>query len=545
MHLINVALFDEPPPVTVIMIDFGHRHDWLVVILAAGWVATAGCRDVRPSDDSLDDQASDQAESSSKTPSDSLRASGDFHSGFFTDRTDRLADNPSRQRYGVAMTDMDDDRRAEAFVAGHVGASELFDWRSNQLVDIAPESLQDADRRAIGVAACDIDADGREEIYVLNVDRFRGRGEVADRLWDRRDGEWVDLFEQPENRDRVNRFSGRSVACLDRQGDGRYGFFVANYGGPMRLFELDDQGRLQDVAPEAGLDITTGGRALVSLPVGDSGMDMFAGNEGGANALFRNRGDGTFENIADEAGVADPAENVRGAVAMDANRDGQFDLVYGNWEGPHRMWLRDEGDTFELATPDAMEEPSRIRTVITADFDHDTREELFWNNIGQPNRLFERRDGAWTQADIGAAREPRGAGTGGAVGDLDGDGWLDLLVSRGESKAQPLTLYVTEPHEDRHGLRVAPETRHGAPARGAIVALETEQGEQHRIIDAGSGYLCQMEPVAHFGLGDQTAVESIEITWPGGDTWTGRPPEVDGTLTVTPSGDTEFVAFEG
>lgn len=35
-------------------------------------------------------------------------------------------------------------------------------------------------------------------------------------------------------------------------------------------------------------------------------------------------------------------------------------------------------------------------------------------------------------------------------------------------------------------------------------------------IDAGSGYLCQMEPVAHFGLGSETLVKEIQIQWPDG-----------------------------
>ena len=37
-----------------------------------------------------------------------------------------------------------------------------------------------------------------------------------------------------------------------------------------------------------------------------------------------------------------------------------------------------------------------------------------------------------------------------------------------------------------------------------------------RVIDSGSGYLCQMEPVAHFGLGVLGAVEGVEVRWPDG-----------------------------
>lgn len=51
-------------------------------------------------------------------------------------------------------------------------------------------------------------------------------------------------------------------------------------------------------------------------------------------------------------------------------------------------------------------------------------------------------------------------------------------------------------------LRVIPKTKFGAFARGAKVVVYTRKSGPHtRIIDGGSGYLCEMEPVAHFGLG--------------------------------------------
>ena len=50
---------------------------------------------------------------------------------------------------------------------------------------------------------------------------------------------------------------------------------------------------------------------------------------------------------------------------------------------------------------------------------------------------------------------------------------------------------------------MVPRTRFGAFARGAKVVLYTKKSGAHlRIIDGGSGYLCEMEPVAHFGLGE-------------------------------------------
>jgi hypothetical protein len=101
-----------------------------------------------------------------------------------------------------------------------------------------------------------------------------------------------------------------------------------------------------------------------------------------------------------------------------------------------------------------------------------------------------------------------------AVADVDGDGILELLISHGETDDQPLSLYKV-PNANKW-IRIQPLTRFGAPARGAIVRISAGGRKQIRVVDCGSGYLCQMEPVAHFGLGNTSTVESIEITWPDG-----------------------------
>lgn len=431
--------------------------------------------------------------------------------GMFIDQSALLLDNPTQLNYGIAVTDIDGDGAFELIVAGFGERNLVLQWQGHGFVDIADATLADDGRQAIGVAAGDLDGDGREELYVLNTDRFAGRKRFADRLFDWQDG-WRDLFALPQNQDALNLTAGRSVAWVDRFGIGRYGCLVANYGGPIRLYEINSDGMLADVAPEAGLSFVTGGRGVVALPLVSERMDIFMANENSANFLFRNQGNGTFVDIATMAGVSDPYEHGRGIAVLDANSDGRFDLVYGNWEGPHRLYLQLEPGKFRDAAPAALAMPSRIRTVIAADFDNDGYEELFFNNIGQPNRLFGWRDSKWTAIDIGAALEPRGLGTGAAVGDFDNDGRLELVIAHGESAAQPLSLYHTVANTN-YWLRVLPLTAQGAPARGAVVTLVAAGRMQMRTIDAGSGYLCQMEPVAHFGLGANPAIDFVEVRW--------------------------------
>jgi hypothetical protein len=436
----------------------------------------------------------------------------------FLDATALLPNNKPALHYGVAVADLDRDGAFELAVSGYAGANRVFKWAGDRFAELSNETLADAQRQAIGLAAADFDGDGWEELYVLNTDSFAGLKLFSDRLFDFDGERWRDLFVAAGDPDLLNMMAGRSVVAIDRNGSGRYGFFVANYGGPMRLYELTEDGHIVDVAPFCGLDAVTGGRSLLSFPFVSRNMDLICGNEGGPNFVFRNRGDGTFEEVAETLGLDDPTEHARGLAPVWLGDS--FGLVVGNWEGPHRLFRRGErpfggGPFFEDVAPPDFATPTRVRTVIAADFDNDGYEEILFNNIGHPNRLFAFRDGGWREAPLDDAREQGGLGTGAAIGDFDGDGRLELLVSHGESAKQPLTFYKTAPNGN-HSIRVRPRTAEGAPARGAVVTVTAGDRMWRRVVDAGSGYLCQMEPVAHIGLGAVDRIDKIEILFPTG-----------------------------
>ncbi|CAM4469440.1 unnamed protein product [Leuciscus chuanchicus] len=332
--------------------------------------------------------------------------------------------------------------------------------------------------------------------------------------------------------------AGRSVACVDRKGTGRYSIYVANYAsgnvGPHALIEMDEAASdvekgviaLSNVALQANVNKYTGGRGVVVGPIlSDARSDIFCDNENGPNFLFQNKGDGTFKDVAAEAGVEDRYEHGRGVALADFNGDGKTDIVYGNWNGPHRLYLQDSQQRFKDVATQAFATPSPIRTVIAADFDNDLQLEVFFNNIAYrgnaPNRIFrvsrkQNSDPDVTELDVGDASEPQGRGTGATVTDFDGDGLLDLFVAHGESASQPISVFKVNQGSSNKWLRVVPRTRFGAFARGAKVVMFTKHSGAHtRIIDGGSGYLCEMEPVAHFGLGTDDAT-IIEVYWPDG-----------------------------
>ncbi len=448
----------------------------------------------------------------------------------FADLTHLIARNPPAQHYGVAAFDADGDGHSECFVTGFGSANRLLKWDGAKLRDIAPRELVDGDHASIAAAAGDFDGDGREELYVVGADTFAGAKAHADRLFHSDAHGWTDLFERKANRPLRNLMSARSVAAIDRRGTGRYGFFVANYARPSRLYELAD-GTIRDTAPALGLDVSIGGRGLWVGPLASDCSDLFCTAEGGPNVLFRNTGLGTFLEIAQAVNLDDAGEAGRGVTALDADGDGKLDLAVGNWEGPHRLMLRQPNGTFKDRATPAMAMPGPVRTVIAADFDNCGHEELFFNNLGEANRLFKYDDGSgtWRMHEVGDALEIDGHGTGACVADIDNDGRLELLIAHGEQAPQPLSLFRAA-DASANWIRIQPLTRHGAPARGAHVKLTAASRIQTRVIDGGSGYLCQMEPVAHFGLGRAAAVESVRITWPDGANHTVAAPPIRHTL---------------
>ena len=348
-------------------------------------------------------------------------------------------------------------------------------------------------------------------------------------------GGWLDLLDDPRNRAAGNPTVGRGVAPLDRTGDGTYAFLVTGYAVPARLQSVDG-GSVRDRAPDLGLDFLGGGQAAVAgplsaqpvrsstdptNPLAGAGprMDLFLGMERGPNLLLRNDGGG-FTDFAGETGVSDAHGDTRAAAPIDLG--GRLGLAVGTDDGRNRVVaLPDEHVGSEDVTPDGFAAPGPVRSVVAADLDNDGRQELFVTCQGAPNRLFERtgewdHPGGWERREPGDAAAPDAASTGAVAADLDGDGRLELLVARGGPEPEPLAVYAAE--ADGDWLRVRPRTRHGAPARGALVTVVLDSGREcRRVVGAGGGYCSGGEPVAHVGLG-AAPPQSVTVHWPDGET---------------------------
>jgi hypothetical protein len=438
---------------------------------------------------------------------------------YFQNASHLLEPNPPERSYGVSIVDLAGDGTPQILVATVAGPNRLYRWNPDGGVfeDGAPRLLADAECSAIGVACADAEGTGRLSPYILNTSVFEGPDSEPDRLLLNLGGlRFEDAL--ADNLD-CNHGAGRSVCWLDVYGDERYFAFLANYGVPGVLIGKG-KNFYRNFAHDLGLDRRTGGRGLVAQPIfGGPLSDIFCVNENGRNFLYRNEGGGKFTDVAAAAGVADEEEHGRGVCVADLNRDGLPDLIWGNWQGEHRICLQQADGffrpnccTYEFAMP------SRVRTVICADLDNDGWDEIFLNHLGEPNRLYRYGPGRRVvELDPGPLALEEAQGTGAAVGDLNGDGFLDLFIAHGESHLEPNELYLNQPNGN-HWLRVLPLTRAGAPAIGAAVRVSGAGAlpPQIKFLDGGSGYLCQMEPIAHFGLGEATEAGLVEITWPTG-----------------------------
>jgi len=450
---------------------------------------------------------------------------------FFEDLSKIIENNEKRLSYGISVTDFNMDGNYEFLVTGFGYPNLALSFQDGKLKNLNQQKIfSDTLKRTIGVAACDIDKDGFEEIYFLNTDTYSGDKKYSDRLLDIEDNNYFDLFELEKNKENLNLTAGRSVVCVDRKGDGEYGVYVANYGGPTRFYEIEDE-LIKDKAQSLNLDNITGGRAVVSGHILSDRADIFAANERGANYLYKNN-NGNFEDVAFDYRVDDAIQNGRGTALSDIYYRGRLDILSGNWLGYHRAWVLEKNEFKDIGNKD-FDKPSRIRTIISADFDNDGFDEVFMNNIAEPTKLLRiNDDGKFEQINFQVGLEVNGYGTGAAVADIDNDGVLELLVARGESKEQPLTLYKAKVDKGNKYLRIKPLNKYGAPARGATVTLITNKRKHSKTIDAGSGYLCQMEPVAHYGIRKNEKNFKVEIKWTNGTKKLFNVTELNQTITV-------------
>jgi hypothetical protein len=236
------------------------------------------------------------------------------------------------------------------------------------------------------------------------------------------------------------------------------------------------------------------------------------------NVLYLNTGTARFQEAANLAGLA--ATDWNWSVRLeDLDEDGRVDLHVTN--GMFRDFL----DADLLARVNQTEMPNRKRLVRAAP---ELREKnLAFRNCG--DLRFENVGALWGLDHFGISFSA-------GLGDLDGDGDLDLIFSNYDGPPTVCRNDTAENHRVIVSLRGTISNRFGA---GARLRLESASGEQARQLVLARGYLSTSEPVVHFGLGNDEKIDRLTIEWPGGRTQVLEDLPVDHRYTVTePAMDT-------
>ena len=433
--------------------------------------------------------------------------------GGFEDATDASGLGSAAWGNGVRTVDLDGDLYPEIFLTNY-GPNTLYRNRADgTFEDVTQASglANPAPRWSTGACFLDFERDGDLDLYVANYIAFD-----EDRM----------LAERP-------RVTYRGISVMK----GPRGLPAERD----RFFLNDGQGHFRDASVETGVDEPEmfGFQCVTFDTDLDGWLDVYVANDSVANLMWRNRAGERFEDVALRTGLAfsmsGKPQAGMGIGLGDYDGDLFPDLYVTNFADDYFTLYRGRAKGFFVDATTGMRLGEVTKTKLGwgcgfADFDCDGALEIFAVNghvypqvddfeLGtvyrQRNQLFALEGGAFVEQteSAGAGFAVEAASRGAALGDLDLDGDLDLLVGNIDG---PPTLLRNE-SVCGNWLQLIPVGQDGnTDAIGARVVLRVGERRHLRLVGTAGSFLSSGDSPLHFGLGAAERADELEITWPDG-----------------------------
>jgi len=437
----------------------------------------------------------------------------------FEDVTDKAGVGHPGWAMGVCTADVDGDGRQDIYVTG-LGRNYLY--RNNgdgTFTDVAGAAGVTGGGWAAGCGFADYDRDGRLDLFVSRYVK-------------------IDLANLPEfGKGKTCTYRGIAVQCGPRGLPGETDLLFHNEGDG-RFTEVSAKAGVHDPREHFGMGI-----AWVDFDE-DGWLDLYVANDSGPNYLYLNQKDGTFKEVGFPMAVAvseDGGEQGSMGVAVgDYDNSGRFSVFVTNFAEEYNALYHNDGTHFTDVSFRSKTAASSLPYVGwgTAFFDYDNDgwldlvavnghvyPQLDKSRSGaaagyrQRKLLYHNRgDGTFDEvaAQFGPVLMEERASRGLAVGDLDNDGRLDLVINDLDGSPQVLRNEGT----GAGGWLTVKLKGKGTntDALGAVVKVKAGPLAMRRVVLSGTSYLSQDDMRAHFGLGKAAQADSLEVRWPDGTT---------------------------